>query len=380
MWIKHLRVTNFRNYTHIDLELPKAIHIFQGGNGQGKTSLLEAVHFLCLMRSFKTVHDVQAVRHGCTQFELEGEMVLDDFSSSPSPESRLRMVTLQGGGKVVFQDGKKANRLSALIGLYPVVSSSPEDLTIATGAPSERRRFLDQTMAQWSPVYLKDLQDYRQALRQRNALLPMPSVPADLLSSWNETLIQTGSRIISRRLAFIKAFSPVFRRLYGQLAEEAETVDIHYSSAVLSGIREHTGLEKEEMTIAEQYREKMKRHHPLDLQRQTTTIGPHKDDLEFYLNGHLLKSVGSQGQLKTFILALKLAEYLFLRDRMERHPVLLLDDVLSELDERRRGCLFEWLTEAHQVFMTSAEPLKNPETPLPMKAWMVRNGQVIPEA
>ncbi len=381
MWIKQLRLTQFRNYSQAGLELSQDIHVIQGANGQGKTSLLEAIHFLCLSGSFKTSADIHAVQHGSGGFFLEGSFVHDDQPSSQPMESCVRMSFQNESGKSVYVDNKKIDRLSLLFGMYPAVVSSPDDISIVNGSPYDRRRFLDQTLSQISALYLKDLQDYRQALRQRNAILQMERIRPDMLDSWDLTLSEIGSRIIMKRIEFIPDYETMAREIYGSLVPAGESVEVRYMSTILDddqGNPAFTGYTADR--IREQFAKMLRNNRPKDILRKSTSAGSHKDDLAFILNGFPLKDVGSQGQLKTFAIALKTAEHRYFSEHLEKRPILLLDDVLSELDAHRRMRLFEYLEQAHQVFITSAEPKARWTVKREIRYWFIDRNQIIPEA
>ncbi len=381
MRIKQLRINQFRNYERAGLELDNAIHVIQGDNGQGKTSILEAIHYACLTGSFKTNTDSHAVRHGTAGFDIEGDFVHDDQDTGLPIESSVRVLYSPDCGKTVFMDGKKIDRLSLMIGMYPLVISSPEDVNIVSGAPYDRRRFLDQTISQVSPVYLKDLQDYRQSLRQRNALLQSDVARLDLLDAWDTTLTETGSRIIQRRVDFLAGYVEMARNVYSQLIDNGETIGIRYESTVLPQPAEaHDTQSISPEKIKDDFRMKIRNNRKNDLIRKSTGVGPHKDDLGLYLNHQPLKSVGSQGQLKTYAIALKLAEHRFLFEKLDRKPILLLDDVLSELDGNRRRRLFDYLEGVHQAFVTSAEPKCLWPVNREIRYWTAQNGHIRAEA
>ncbi|MBL7961580.1 DNA replication and repair protein RecF, partial [bacterium] len=196
MQITQLRLNDFRNYTSAELSFCEGINFIQGHNGQGKTSVLEAIYFLCLSRSFKTQDDTTAIRFDAPYFDIEGR-----FQSS-SLEMNARAICHRTEGKSVLIDKKRLDRLSELVGKFPSVVSSPEDVQIVSGSPGNRRRWIDIALSQMHGVYLKDLQEYRQALRQRNALLNSPVIRPDNLDVWDKELAQTGSTIILRRMDF----------------------------------------------------------------------------------------------------------------------------------------------------------------------------------
>ncbi|MBL7995305.1 DNA replication/repair protein RecF [bacterium] len=372
MQITQLRLNDFRNYTSAELSFCEGINFIQGHNGQGKTSVLEAIYFLCLSRSFKTQDDTTAIRFEMPYFDIEGR-----FRTS-SLEMSVRTICHRTEGKSVLIDKKRLDRLSELVGKFPSVVSSPEDVQIVSGSPGNRRRWIDIALSQMHGVYLKDLQEYRQALRQRNALLNSPVIRSDNLDVWDKELAQTGAKIIRRRIDFLKSFSGLAEQVYRQIAADKETVDMEYKSSIagseiLSGWTEAGSTEKIQKIFLEQLRFGRER----EIQRKLSLFGPHKDDVVLLLNKKSIRDYGSQGQLKTMAIALKFAEFLYMADRLEQKPLLLLDDVFSELDWDRRTHLMNYLENAGQVFLTSADEGMKFDTQKTIRYFSVEEGRFL---
>ncbi|KAB2878706.1 DNA replication/repair protein RecF [bacterium] len=372
MQITQLRLNDFRNYTSAELSFCEGINFIQGHNGQGKTSVLEAIYFLCLSRSFKTQDDTTAIRFEMPYFDIEGR-----FHRS-SLEMNARAICHRTEGKSVLIDKKRLDRLSELVGKFPSVVSSPEDVQIVSGSPGNRRRWIDIALSQMHGVYLKDLQEYRQALRQRNALLNSPVIRPDNLDVWDKELAQTGSTIILRRMDFLKSFSGLAEQVYRQIAADKETVDMEYKTSIagseeLDGWTEAGSTEKIQKAFLEQLRSGRER----EIQRKLSLFGPHKDDIVLLLNKKSIRDYGSQGQLKTMAIALKFAEFLYMADRLDQKPLLLLDDVFSELDWDRRKHLMNYLENAGQVFLTSADEGMKFDTQKKIRYFSVENGHVM---
>ncbi len=340
MECRRLKLRDFRNYIEKEYTFSSHINFIHGPNGGGKTSILEAVYFLCLTKSFKTNDEIVAIRWDQEYFDIEG-----DFFKSTNEKDLIRMVAHRTDGKSLLVNRKRLDRFSEWIGKYPSVSSSPQDSEIITGSGSIRRRWLDMALSQSHPSYLFDLQDYRTAVRQRNALLSELSVSPEHLEVWDRKLATLGARIVETRLEFVDVFGPSVSQKYSDISSSDEKILLNYRAS----------FEFEKNEIEKSLLETIRKNRAREIQRQSSLYGPHKDDVVFLLNEHPMRDAGSMGQIKTLMLALKLAEFEFIRDRIEASPILLLDDVFSELDESRQYHLLECLTTAGQVFITTTE-------------------------
>ncbi|MCK6542396.1 DNA replication/repair protein RecF [bacterium] len=375
MLIRRLRLRDFRNYTDAEIQFAPGLNVITGDNGQGKTSLLEAVYYLCLTKSFKTTEDESAIRFNTSYFDIEGQLARDESSLE---NDEIRLVVHRAEGKSLLVGKKRQDRFSEHIGRFPAVISAPEDVAIVSGAPGNRRRWLDMALSQLYPVYLKDLLDYRQALKQRNALFAATFLRPDLLAVWDRELATVGARIIRRRLEFVRSFAGWAARVYGELAVVSEQASISYKSTIANADTINRWCETlpDDQSIAEAMAKTIAENRDREMMRQTSLIGPHKDELLLLLNDKAIREFGSQGQLKTMALALKLAEFLHMAERRELQPLLLLDDVFSELDWTRRHNLIRYLENAGQVFLTSADTERDFETKRPIRHFKVINGSV----
>ena len=329
MRLRSLRLLSFRAHAETDVSFTPGVNLIYGPNGAGKTNLLEAIHYLCLSKSFLTSTDSHALRQGCPFFEAEGA-----FEGEQRPHLAVRLVYVPEEGKRIFVNKAPLDRLSEIVGMLPVVVFSPEDAALTAGGPDERRRFLDNTLSQARPVYLDDLLKYRRALKQRNALLlhqRRSRVPADpaSLQAWDEELITLGARIIERRRRFITEFDAFLAQAYASMEAVGERPSITYETAVVL----EEGMT--EADIAEAFRQTLHRLARRERERGRTLAGPHRDELVFRLNDFEVRPYASQGQHRTFGMALKLAKYFYLRDRLGETPLLLLDDVFGDLDPHR---------------------------------------------
>jgi DNA replication and repair protein RecF len=335
MVLRSLFLRFFRAHAETTFELAPSINLIHGPNGVGKTNVLEAVHYLCLTKSFTASRDRYAVRKEAPYFELEG--TFEGVRSSPTD---VRLVYVPGEGKEVFVNGAKLDRLTDIVGMLPVVVFSPEDYDLTAGGPGERRRFLNNILSQARPVYMDDLMKYRRTRKQRNEVLRQyknrpDEPPASVLKPWTEELVALGSRVICSRHAFLQTFREYLRDAYEKIEAVAERPTIEYETiGDLDPLRgEEGGLSTD--AVAELFRSELDRKSGHEQQRGTTLVGPQRDELVFRLDDLEVRRYGSQGQHRTFAMALKLAQYFYLRDRGDHEPLLLLDDAFGKLDARR---------------------------------------------
>ncbi len=322
MHLKSLHLVNFKNYEQADLVLSERLNLFTGLNGSGKTNILDAVHYLALCKSFLHANDSQNIRYDEPFFVIQGDFA-SDSGVEQSREEPVYCGVKRGQRKVFKRNNKEYDRLADHIGLFPVVVVSPQDSVLITGGSEERRRFMDTVISQFNRSYLEQLINYNRVIVQRNALLKQMNDGKagndGTLEILDLQLVQFGTPIHVARRAFIRELLPFFNEFYKSLCDGKEEVELIYESR----LNEHPlDLLLEEA----RNRDKMLLH---------TSVGIHKDDLSFSINGHVLKRSGSQGQQKTFLIALKLAEYVFLDRASGKKPLLLLDDLHDKLDAER---------------------------------------------
>ncbi len=343
MVLTHLRLKDFRNYSHLRLLPPPGITALVGENGAGKTNILEAIHVCCLGRSHRGISDRDLVRTGCETGAVHAAVKKD----SGTDEAGVRLFSRPRQKKLVYINGKTAARIGELMGHLTCVMFSPEDQQIVKGPPLERRRFIDMLLCQSSSGYFFALQRYQAALRQRNAFLKQSRGACDLrqLSAWDEQLAQTGVPVVVGRRRAVEKLAIHAEEHYLHISgKEGESLCISLKTA--SG----KGANAEEALLQALYEARRE-----DLARGQTGPGPHRDDLELTLAGHDLKAFGSQGQTRTAALALRLAQIDLLRQFSGEMPILLLDDVLSELDAGRRAGLLSRM-KGIQTLLTCADP------------------------
>jgi len=325
------------------------MNVIIGRNGAGKTNLIDAIHYLCMSRSFVSNSDMYVVNQEATFFMIKGHFEGNIRSSFDVGCSYSR-----GEGKKIFVNESPLDRLSDLIGMVPVVVLCPDDKKLTSEGPSERRSFIDSFISQISPKYLQDLLDFRKARKQRNKLLQefrgSREVLEAYLEPWNVQLMEYGSRIVARRTQVLNKFQDYLAREY----------------EVISGMRHEPHLEyqtfcepsEDEKEVHERYQEKLEAECNHEIERELTLIGPHRDEIVFYLDDFELRKFGSQGQHRLFALALKLAQLLYFSDELDDLPIFLLDDVFGDLDAQRTEVLLNALIEhAGQTFVTAANPI-----------------------
>lgn len=348
MRIESLRMSNIRNHAASAAEFLPGINVLVGANGQGKTSVLEAVSLLCLTKSFTAVSDATVLRRGEEHFTAEGVMIGD--TGTPRGVRVTYDATVKQ--KTVAVNGVPAETLASVIGSFPAVVLAPEFGPVTAGAPADRRRFLDMLLAQLSSSYLQDLLDYRRVLRQRNRLLalgPAVRTAGESIDAWNEGLLRSGSRLMRRRALALEEFRPYVRDAYAMLAGEDEEAEIGYLSA--PAVAGTDALEKVERALATRLADVRREEE----RRRTSLAGPHRDDVRLSIGGLDVRQYASQGQHKSMLVALKVAEFHYLRERTGETPVLLLDDVFSELDPGRARRLLELVRGLGQTLLTTTE-------------------------
>lgn len=323
MILRRINIINYKNIEQATLDLSPKMNCFIGHNGEGKTNLLDAVYYLSFCRSAYTPIDSQVIRHGQDFFVLEGEYAADCHGAEPEPAGRLDIYCgMKRGQKKHFKrDKKEYKRLSQHIGLVPIVFVSPADTQLILGGSEERRRLMDMVIAQYDHTYIEALTAYGKALQQRNALLKMDEEPDPaLLDIWEQEMASSGELLYEKRSAFVKELIPLFQNIYRQIADGREEVSLDYVSHCQRG----------------PLLEVIRRDRMKDRAVGFSLHGSHRDDLEMLLGGYPVKREGSQGQHKTFVLALKLAQFDFLkRTASATTPLLLLDDIFDKLDAHR---------------------------------------------
>lgn len=333
----HLSLLQFRNHREAELDLGPQVNCLTGPNGTGKTNLLDAVHYLSMCKSYFEPQDMHNVLHGEEWFMLKGTMDAADGADS------LSCAVRKGHRKSFTRNHKEYGRLADHVGRYPAVMITPYDSVLVLEGSEVRRRFLDGLIAQFDREYLEHLLRYNRALAQRNLLLKQADapLPRSMAEPWDEQLIVHGEAVHAVRRTFMAALAPLLQRHYAGITSGPEEVALEYHSALADG-----GM-----------RDILDRQWQRDLQAQYTTGGIHKDDLLFGIDGRPLRKFGSQGQQKTFLIALKLAQFDLTAQRTGTKPLLLLDDIFDKIDPLRMRHLLEMLGGGRfgQVIITDTD-------------------------
>lgn len=332
-----LTVEGFRNYRHASIEPGSGFHLFVGPNAQGKTNLLEAIYLLSTTRLLRGMRDAEAIREGEDRFRVEG-LVAEGRTS-------LSMTLERGGRKRALLNNVGLPRAADLIGRLPSVCISALDLPMVSGDPGERRLFLDMELSQVYPAYLRALSLFKRALEQRNALLKQAQerfVADETFLAWEAQMATYGASLRDYRSKFVQELSPMAAEAQAELGE-GESLEVRY-------------VAKDEAFSAEDYERTLVANRGQDIARGTTTTGPHRDDLDFRIAGKEARLYGSQGQQRSAVIAMKLGTLELMRDKLGEPPILLLDDMLSDLDAGRRARLCLWVARhASQAFLTCTE-------------------------
>lgn len=362
MTIDHLHVLNFKNYAEATLTFSPALNVLVGKNGSGKTNLLDAIYFLSFTKGAISSSDLHYIKEGEVQLVVRGTFTVQNKKHDLS-------TALQSGQKKIFrEDAVEYTKLSEHIGKYPVVLVVPDDVDLVKEGSEARRKFFDSLISQLDNVYLENLMHYNHCLKQRNSLLKMfaESGKQDwaMIESYDEVLIPLGNSLFNKRANFLKEFLKEFQKYY-QLLVTNEIVDLTYSSNLKT----------------QDYKAGLIQARSKDLALQRTSFGIHRDDFIFSLGNGDLKRLGSQGQQKSFVLAMKLAQLEIIKNNKGFYPVLLLDDVFDKLDSERIQRLLQLLPTFGQIFLTDARPdrtlhLLEPVS-LSKKIFKVEQGEIV---
>lgn len=341
MFLSFLRLKNLRNHKNIFLEFSDGLNYIIGENGVGKTTILEAIYYLCTTKSNLARTDNEVVSFNEDDFEITGE-----FRDRTNNTVRLYYSQVENK-KYYFDNNKNINRLSEVIGKYPVVLLTPADHSITQGTPADRRKFIDSIISQVSETYLKILIDYNRCLRQRASRLNQfkegrRKDVENEIKAWANKLIDSGVEIIKHRYSFMENFNQHFKESYKKILSEKEIPDIEY----------HFLNNSESTDIHKNFVDQLNLLRDDEFRRGTNLVGPHRDEFIFRINDISLKQFGSQGQHKTFQTALRFAEFFYIKAVAGRTPLLLLDDVFGELDRERVSKISRYLAEVGQTFIT----------------------------
>lgn len=381
MYLSRLHLEHFRNYRELDLCFSAPVTLVQGRNGQGKTNLLEAVYYLATSKSRHARTEREAVDRAAAEEPIPYARIRGEVVRREASTTLEILFTLRGDGlnytKQIRVNGAPRRSMD-LIGHLRAVLFLPEDLTLVSGSPSERRRYIDVALCQIDRGYCQTLSRYQKVVTQRNSLLKQlqereqadSHSAAAQLSFWDDQLVELGTQVLARRHTYLQELAPIARRVQAELSQQQESLELLYLPSFNTGLySEHdyqslregeevetdgiAGLEVGAETIGQRFRERLEIRRGVELKAGSSLYGPHRDELVFLVNGWNLRTYGSRGQQRTGALALKLAELQAMAEATGEKPILLLDDVMSELDAQRRAALLEALADVRQGIVTT---------------------------
>lgn len=345
MFIKQLQLRGFRNYDALDITFDNKVNVIIGENAQGKTNLLEAIYILAFTRSYRTTNDRELIK-----WEQEFAKIVGVLNKSTNKNMPLELIFHKAGKKAKLNNLEQ-KKLTTYIGALNVVMFAPEDLNLVKGSPQIRRRFIDMELGQIEPMYLYHLGEYRKVLKQRNTLLKQlqfdKSKDRMFLHILTEQLVKHAAVILYKRFNFLKLLRKWAIPIHYEISRELETLRITYEASI------NVSEAENEAKLEAIYLAEFTKIEDNEIRRGTTLIGPHREDLNFFINEKEVKLFGSQGQQRTTALSLKLAEIDLIYEQIGEYPILLLDDVLSELDDFRQSHLLNAIDGKVQTFVST---------------------------
>lgn len=366
MHIEKIKIENFRNYHEEEVIFHEKVNVIIGDNAQGKTNLLESIYVSSLGRSFRTTKDKEMIR-----FEQPYSRIIATYNSE-GQEKKVDIGFNKEGKKEIRVNNIKVEKMTEMLNHFYVVVFSPDDLKMVKEEPEKRRNFIDRELCKMKISYLNNLVQYKKVLMQRNAYLKSDKKDRQAMQVWDDELSYYGARVILQRQTFVEEINLISREIHKKITQGKEFLEIKYQPSVkpeetAEGNIEHL-IEKMQQKLSETYKS--------DSYAGNTGVGPHKDDLLILINGIAARQFGSQGQQRTAALSMKLAEINLIEKEKGEKPILLLDDVLSELDGDRQKYLIEALSES-QLFITAAEINPQLEEALPAgNSYMVKDGKI----
>lgn len=354
MYIKEIKLNNFRNYKQLDLNLNKNINIIYGNNAQGKTNILESIFLCSFGKSFRTTKEKEMIMFN------ENNLIVEIFYQKKDRDGKIKIEI--GEKKQIYLNGVKIKKLSELLGNINIVIFTPDDINILKDGPANRRRFLDMMIGQLRPNYVYNLNMYIKTIEQRNNYLRQireENKPEEMLEIWDEKLADYGEKIFNYRNEFIEKISKKINKIHGEITDNKEKLKIEYVSNCEN---------------KEDYLKLLKERRKLDIIKGFTTKGVHRDDFMIYINDKEVSTYGSQGQNRTVILSLKLSELNVVYEEIGEYPILLLDDFMSELDEERRKNFLNNIKNT-QVILTGTEKIDLHD--LEYNLYNIKKGEVV---
>lgn len=341
MYLQKLSLVNFKNITEAELGFCRKLNCFVGDNGAGKTNVIDAIYYLSMCKSAFNLTDGQSIRHGGDFFVLEGQYTIGE-----DRRESIYCGFKRGNGKILKRNSKEYEKLSEHIGLLPVVLVSPSDTTLINESGEDRRRYLNSLLSQLNREYLNTLIKYNHILAERNKLLKQPDSSgfSDIMEVLDMQLVDLGNKIYNRRKELIADLTPIVEQYYAALSNERETIGLSYKSDLNDS----------------PFEDLLKASYERDRIMQHTTVGIHRDDIQMRISEHALRKFGSQGQQKSFLVALKLAQFEIINSRCGYKPILLLDDIFDKLDMQRVERLIRLVSDERfgQIFITDSNKVR----------------------
>ena len=352
MYFKKIRLKNYRNFSNLSIEFDSNLNIFIGNNAQGKTNLLEGINLIVKGGSYRTKEDKEVINWNSESAYLFGEISKDDENIQVALALEKKSEDFYKNKLVkTIKINQNIQKKTVLNKEFKGVVFSPEHLQIIKGAPSLRRKFLDEQISQIYPLYHRYLSEYYRILGHRNNILKKEinqKKKREQFLMWDPRLIERGSFLILTRIKFIKKINRLAHKFHQKITKEKENIKLTYQSNILKGQEENIS------SINKEFKDKLKEHREKEIEQRTTLLGPHRDDFSVYINGFNIASYGSQGQQRTAVLSLKLSELELIKEKERVYPIFFLDDVMSELDEDRRHFLLGLIIDKKvQTFITS---------------------------
>ncbi|WP_163195813.1 DNA replication/repair protein RecF [Clostridium thermarum] len=343
MHVKYLQLINYRNYKELFIELNENVNVFIGDNAQGKTNVLESIYYSSFGRSHRTNKDKEIIKWNENEAYIKLHVVRERL------DKKIEIKILKEGKKAISINSIKINKISQLLGNCNVVMFSPEDLKIVKESPGHRRRFLDMELCQLDAAYYYSLVQYNKVLLERNTVLKNRNIDQSILDVYDQQLAAFGQYIIKKRVGYIERLNYYSRTLHKEITSDKENIEFKYISQVSS-----------DENIDSQLLQLLKKNRQKDIDRRTTSVGPHRDDFSIDINGVDTRTFGSQGQQRTSILTIKFSSLKIIKEVTGEHPVLLLDDVLSELDFKRKKYILTSISKVQTIITcTGIEDIKS---------------------
>lgn len=365
MYIRHVSIKNFRNYEIQSIDLHENLNIFIGDNAQGKTNLLESIFVASFGRSFRTTKDKELIK-------MDSEFASGHIEVQKSDALETVDFRIHNKLKKEFKiNGVPIVKMAELIGFINCVIFSPEDLRLIKEGPQERRKFIDRELSHISPKYLSTLIEYNRVLNHRNQLLKNKSPYDDMFEIWDEKLASLGTKISIARNNFINRLQPIANNIHKNMTNGKEDLVLSY----VSKFELQKTLEYDKIRMV--FNALLKERYDLDLKRGFTSVGPHRDDLRVIVNDIDIRNYGSQGQQRTAALSLKLSEIQLIKDEINEYPIVLLDDVLSELDLQRQHDLLKSIENVQTILTTTHIEKVIDQSPISKKVYRIKNGVII---